>query len=71
MTILATLCIFLQQNIQYGPLNPPELILTLFVCEKMPNLLGDNFGNLQKKRFLFCGVFPELGPFQDSCSCED
>ena len=57
------LCIFLQHNIQYVPLDPPELISTLFICEKMPNLLGDNFGNLQMKRCFILRGIPWIGTF--------
>ena len=57
------LCIFLQHNFQYVPLDPPELISTLFICEKMVKLLGDNFGNLQKKRRFILRGIPWIGTF--------
>ena len=57
------LCIFLQHNIQYWPLGPPELISTLFIGEKLPNWLGDNFGNLQKKRGFILRGLPWIGTF--------
>ena len=52
------LCIFLQHNFQYVPLDPPELISTLVIhMWKNAKLLGDNFGTLQKKRrFILRGI---------------
>ena len=37
--------------------RPARIDFNTFICEKMPKLLGDNFGNLQKKRrFILRGI---------------
>ena len=58
------LCIFLQHNFQYVPLDPPELISTLVIhMWKNAKLLGDNFGTLQKKRRFILRGIPWIGTF--------
>ena len=53
---------FSNTTFSMDPMTRPNWFQHFFLCEKMPNLLGDNFGNLQKRCFNLRGI-PWIGTF--------